>query len=152
MTFNFGLRWEVNMPRTEDNNQMNSFDTTAVNPISRTPGVITFAGRGGVPRTAFDPDYNNFGPRFGFAWKVPGERTTVVRGGAGFFFGEIVSNIIGTAAALGFSTDVTVISGEPGIVSAMRLHEGFPSQARVPVDQLGPGFGAVAGGLHRPHR
>lgn len=143
LSLNLGLRWEVNMPRTEDDNRMNSFDTTAINPVSGTPGVITFAGRNGVPRTAFDPDYNNFGPRFGFAWTLPGKRATVIRGGAGIFFGEIVSNIIGTAAALGFSTDVDVVSREPGIVSAMRLREGFPSQPRVPVDELGPGFGAV---------
>lgn len=146
LTLNLGLRWEVNMPRTEDNNRMNSFDTAAINPVSRTPGVITFAGLNGVPRTAFDPDYNNLGPRFGFAWRLPGSRATVVRGGAGIFFGEIVSNIIGTAAALGFSTDTTVTSAEPGIVSAMVLRDGFPSQPRVPVDQLGPGFGAVVPG------
>lgn len=143
LTLNYGVRWEVNLPRTEDNNLMNSFDTRAINPVSRTPGVVRFAGRDGEPRTAFDPDWNNFGPRAGFAWRAPFAKTTVIRAGGGIFFGEIVSNIIGTAAALGFSTDVDLISSQPGIVSAMVLRNGFPSVPRVPVDQLGAGFGAV---------
>lgn len=143
LTLNYGVRWEVNLPRTEDNNLMNSFDTRAINPVSRTPGVVRFAGRDGEPRTAFDPDWNNFGPRVGFAWRAPFAKTTVIRAGGGIFFGEIVSNIIGTAAALGFSTDVDLISSQPGIVSAMVLRNGFPSVPRVPVDQLGAGFGAV---------
>lgn len=143
LTLNYGLRWELNLPRTEDNNLMNSFDTRAINPVSNTPGIVRFAGRDGEPRTAFDSDTNNFGPRIGFAWRLPGTRTTVFRAGGGIFFGEIVSNIIGTAAALGFSTDVDLISSQPGIVSAMLLRDGFPSVPRVPVEQLGAGFGAV---------
>jgi len=143
LTLNYGIRWEVNLPRTEDNSLMNSFDTRAINPVSRTPGVVRFAGRDGEPRTAFDPDWNNFGPRVGFAWRAPFKKTTVIRAGGGIFFGEIVSNIIGTAAALGFSTDVDLISSQPGIASAMVLRNGFPSVPRVPVGQLGAGFGAV---------
>ncbi len=146
LTLNYGIRWELNNPRTEDNNLMNSFDTRAINPVSRTPGVVRFAGRDNEPRTAFDPDKNNFGPRAGFAWRLPGKHTTVFRAGGGIFFGEIVSNIIGTAAALGFSTDVDIVSSQPGIISAMQLRNGFPSVPRVPVDQLGAGFGAVAPG------
>src|SRR6185503_20454041 len=56
LTVNYGMRWEVNMPRTEDNNLMNSFDTRAINPVSKTPGVVRFAGRDNEPRTAFDAD------------------------------------------------------------------------------------------------
>jgi hypothetical protein len=146
LTVNYGIRWELNLPRTEDNNLMNSFDTQALNPVSRTPGVVRFAGRDNEPRTAFDADRNNYGPRAGFAYRLPGKSTTVIRAGGGIFFGEIVSNIIGTAAALGFSTDVDLVSSQPGITSAMALRNGFPSVPRVPVDQLGAGFGAVPPG------
>lgn len=144
LTLNLGLRWEATIPRTEDNNRMNAFDMDAINPVSRTPGVITFAGRNGVPRTAFDMDLNNFGPRLGFAWNA--RPRTVLRGGGGFIYGAAVNSIVGTAAALGFSTDVRLTTPQIGIAPAMTLRDGFPSVPRVPVEQLGAGFGAVPPG------
>ena len=52
---------------------MNSFDPPAINPVSGTPGVVTFAGVNGVPERAFATDTNNFGPRVGFAYRLPGQ-------------------------------------------------------------------------------
>lgn len=141
LTLNFGLRWEAEVPRTVENDRMNSFDMTKINPVSGTPGVVTFAGLNGVPRSAYNLDGNNFAPRFGFAWRL-GDRT-VVRGGGGIFYGPTVSGIVATAATLGFSTDTRITASEVGVTSAMRLRDGFPQQPRVPVDQLGDGFGAV---------
>jgi len=142
-TLNLGLRWEVTVPRITDENRMNSFDTRAVNPVSGTPGVVTFAGRNGVPRRAYDLDPTDFGPRVGFAWRLPGVRNTVLRGGAGLIYGASVNSIVGTAATLGFSTDFVITSTEVGVTSAMRLREGFPALTRPTLDQLGAGFGAV---------
>lgn len=141
LTLNLGLRWEGTTPRTEDNDRMNAFDLTAINPVSNTPGVVTFAGRNGVPRTAWDMDRNNFGPRLGFAWSALPR--TVIRGGGGIIYGAAVNSIVGTAAALGFSTDSRIAATQPGINAAMRMRDGFPAVPRVPVDQLGAGFGAV---------
>jgi hypothetical protein len=143
LTLNLGLRWEVEIPRTVDHDRMNAFDPHAINPVSGTPGVVTFAGRNGVPRSAYDADFNNFGPRVGFAWRAPGLGSTVIRGGAGIFYGPTVSTIVATSAALGFSTDLSVVATQPGFNSAFLLRNGFPNVARTPVDQLGPGFGAV---------
>ncbi len=141
LTLNFGLRWEAELPRTVDNDRMNSFDRTRINPVSGTPGVVTFAGRNGVPRNAYNFDGNNFGPRIGFAYRI-GDRT-VVRGGGGIFYGPTVSAVVATAATLGFSTDVRLTSTEVGVTSAMRLRDGFPPFTRPPVDELGDGYGAV---------
>lgn len=98
LTLNLGLRWEVEMPRTVDGDRMNAFDLTAINPVSGTPGVVTFAGRNGVARSAYDADFNNFGPHVGLAWVVPHVRSTVIRAGGGLFYGSTVSNIVATAA------------------------------------------------------
>ncbi len=141
LTLNLGVRWEAEVPRTVDGDRMNAFDLTQINPVSRTPGVITFAGRNGVPRSAYNFDGNNFAPRFGFAYKV--RPKMVVRGGGGIFFGPTVSGIVATAATLGFSTDSRITASEVGISSAMRLRDGFPAQPRTSIDQLGAGFGAV---------
>ena len=70
LTLNYGLRWEAELPRREVNNKMNSFDPLAINPVSGTPGVVTFAGRDGTPERAFATDVNNIGPRVGFAYQL----------------------------------------------------------------------------------
>ena len=140
LTLNLGLRWEGTTPRTEDNNRMNEFDTRAINPVSGTPGVVTFAGQNGVPTTAFDFDPHNFGPRAGFAWHL--REKTVLRGGGGVFYGPIANAIVGTAAALGFSTNCSIAATQPGLNDAMVLSAGFPTST-CPARQLTPGFGAV---------
>src|ERR1019366_723280 len=92
LTINAGLRYEVEFPRYVVGNKMNSFDPSAINPVSGTPGVVTFAGRNGTPTRAFATDWNNFGPRVGFAYRLGGKRETVIRGGGGIFYGPTVSN------------------------------------------------------------
>src|SRR6185369_12045103 len=49
LTINAGLRWDVEFPRRVEDNRMNSFDPLAINPVSGTPGVVTFAGVNGTP-------------------------------------------------------------------------------------------------------
>lgn len=140
LTINYGLRWEAEFPRRVVDNKMNSFDAHAINPISGTPGVVTFAGVNGTPERAFATDTDNFGPRFGFAYKIPGVRETVFRAGAGVFYGPTVSNTIGDTASLGFSTAASFVVSQPELQSALRLREGFPAVSRPP---LTPAFGAV---------
>ncbi len=140
LTLNLGMRWEAELPRRVDEDRQNSFDLYKINPVSGTPGIVTFSGRNGVPRPAFRTDRNNFGPRVGFAYRLPFARETVVRGGAGVFFGSTVSNTIGDTASTGFSTSSSLVVSQPELLSAMRLSEGFPPVVRPPLDDA---FGAV---------
>jgi hypothetical protein len=140
LTLNYGLRWEAELPRREVDNKMNSFDPIAINPVSGTPGVVTFAGVNGVPERAFATDKNNFGPRFGFAYRIPGTKGTLVRGGTGIFFGQTVSNTIGDTASLGFSTSASYVVDQADLQSAFRLRDGFPAVTRAPLNSA---FGAV---------
>jgi hypothetical protein len=147
LTLNYGLRWEAELPRKEINNRMNSFDPLAINPVSGTPGVVTFAGLNGTPVRAFATDWNNVGPRIGFAYQLTGSGRTVLRGGTGIFYGPTVSNTIGDTAALGFSTAASFVVSQATTESAFLLRNGFPDYARQP---LTPGFGAVPRGT-RPN-
>ena len=45
---------------------------------------MTFSGVNGVSRYASNWDKNNFGPRFGFAWRLP--QNFVIRGGAALLY------------------------------------------------------------------
>jgi Carboxypeptidase regulatory-like domain/TonB-dependent Receptor Plug Domain len=140
LTLNYGLRWESELPRKVIDNKMNSFDPLAINPVSGTPGVVTFAGVNGVPVRAFRTDTNNFGPRLGFAYKIPGAGNTLIRGGSGIFYGPTVSNTIGDVASLGFSTSASYVTSQADTQSVFRLRDGFPAVTRPP---LTAGFGAV---------
>lgn len=143
LTVNLGLRWETELPRRSPDNNQNSFDLTRLNPVSGTPGVVTFSGRNGVPRNAFRTDWNNFGPRVGFAYRLPFQRETVIRAGLGAFFGSTVSNTIGDTASTGFSTSANLVVPQAEVLTALDLRNGFLAVERPPLDDR---FGAVAPG------
>jgi hypothetical protein len=51
----------------------------------------------GAPRPAdkiYNPDWNNFGPRFGITWDVDGKGSTVIRAGTGVLFSPLVFALI----------------------------------------------------------
>jgi hypothetical protein len=138
LTFNYGLRWETELPRYEKNNKMNSFDPLAINPVSGTPGVVTFAGVNGTPERAFKADVNNFGPRVGFAYQLSDSGRTVLRGGSGIFYGTTISNSIGDQAAAGFGTSASFVVAQATTQSAFQLRNGFPAYSRpAPNDAFG---------------
>ena len=140
LTVNLGMRWETELPRRSVDDSQNSFDLARINPVSGTPGVVTFSGRNGTPRNAYRTDWNNFGPRVGFAYRLPFQRETVIRSGVGIFFGSTVSNTIGDTASTGFSTSASLVVPQAEFLSAMTLRNGFPAVERPPLDDA---FGAV---------
>jgi hypothetical protein len=140
LTLNYGVRWEAELPRREVDNKMNSFDPAAINPISGTPGIVTFAGINGTPERAFATDLNNIGPRVGLAYQVGSSGRTVIRGGGGIFYGPTVSNTIGDTAALGFSTSASWVVAQATTQSAFLLKDGLPAYERA---ALNSAYGAV---------
>ena len=90
LTLNLGLRYEFGTPYWEKNNRLSNYD-----PFSNT---IVLAKDGSLSERALvDPDYNNFGPRLGFAYNVFDK--TVIRGGYGV--GYVFLNRLGSADILG---------------------------------------------------
>lgn len=140
-TLNLGLRWETHTPRVDANNRQNSFDTQAINPISGTPGVVTFAGQNGLGDRLYDGDYNNFAPRIGIAWKPLNGRNLLVRSAYGIYFGPPIPG--SNTASAGFETSGDFTSPDNGITPPFLLRNGFPSTARMVLDA---GFGAVVPG------
>jgi hypothetical protein len=137
-TLNLGVRWEIDTPRWEQSNRQSGFDGTKINPVSGTPGVITFAGLDGVGKYSHRTDRNNIGPRFGFAWQ-PRSRF-VVRGGYGISYNGAYAGAVPNSMAQGFSLNGSFPSPDGGFTAPLLLRNGLPEITREPI---GPGYGAV---------
>jgi len=89
LTLLVGLRYEYFQPFTEKNGVLTNLDLapnyTAASLV--TPQSIVGPYSGAFPVGLINPDYNNFGPRVGLAWRVPGiKRATIVRAGFGIYY------------------------------------------------------------------
>lgn len=83
LTLNLGLRWDVETGTGESHNRLSYFDPNAANPAGGR-GAMEFTGNGN-PTTIRATNWNNFGPRVGFAYRPFGEKW-VLRGGYGIFY------------------------------------------------------------------
>lgn len=143
LTLNIGLRWDIDAPVYEDQNRGNGFDFGQINPVSGTPGVVTFLNTPLHPQAGFyNTDFKRFAPRFGFAWQVVPQ--TVIRGGYGIYNINPVLGANRRAPSLGFTTNATFNSPNGGNSPAFLLQNGFPNY---PLGQdptlLNSSFGAV---------
>jgi hypothetical protein len=84
LTLNMGLRWEYFGKPYDKFDRIATFDIAS--------GQQLLPGQGGTPRGLMKPDRNNFGPRFGFAWRARGTEDLVVRGAYGFFYSPPIGN------------------------------------------------------------
>jgi len=85
LTLNLGLRYQVEVPRSEKHHNQGTF----VNVPAKTSdgidvmGALRLNGLAGFRDTMFPTRYNNWEPRIGFAYRAPSSRTMVVRGAYG---------------------------------------------------------------------
>jgi hypothetical protein len=107
LTFNYGLRWELNTPLTDIGKRVQTFrpgQVTSVYPCKNTPydqalGVtdcnsifptgIVFPGDKGVPAGLTQTYYKAFAPRVGIAWSPGSSGKTSIRAGWGLFYNPI---------------------------------------------------------------
>ncbi len=92
LTINWGLRYEYYQPPKQRGKATN-FDLNGFVPVRQ-----TFTGFPDIPDTTDRPralvygDRNDWGPRFGFAYTVPGVRDLVLRGGYGIYYTPEITN------------------------------------------------------------
>jgi hypothetical protein len=143
LTLNYGVRWETDTPIWDVNNRMNDFDPHQINPVSGTPGVVKFMGLNGWRTAPYDFDWNNFGPRFGFAYRPFRSNQTVVRGGYGIFFSHPFDSGQPANATLGFSLSASLSTPDNGVTPAFYLRNGLPAGTAPAAPTLNDSFGAV---------
>ena len=144
LTVNFGLRYELSLPRTERHNRQNWFDPNAINPLNGgsityqdplTQQSVTRTLYGGERftnannRTNWDTDYKNLQPRFGFSYKIADK--TVMRGGYGIYFGmtRSTANGVGSYGTQGYNVGTGAITtyNNDGATPYLHLSNPFPN-------------------------
>ena len=133
LTLNLGLRYDIELPRYAEHDELDWFDYDVLSPLNgKVAGVgelrggLRFAGVDGNPRRHFNTDAVNFAPRFGFAYQLNAK--TVVRGGAGVFFAP---GSIGAAgfniASQAFAPSTSFVGSLDGLTPIQTLSNPFPN-------------------------
>jgi hypothetical protein len=126
LTLNMGLRYEFETPRTERYDRATrGFDVNATSPLrpfgQTYRGGLVYAGVNGVDRGIYNPDRNNFAPRFGFAYTLTPK--TVLRGGYAIHYIPVV----GSVDPVGYSTTTAMVTSIDGFTPQDRLSNPFPA-------------------------
>jgi hypothetical protein len=134
LTLTAGMRYNLELPRTEANNQYVFLDRDSPSPLQgQVPGLdlrggVGFVGIDGRGRRTQLPDRNNWNPRLGIAWRL--DDKTVVRSGFGIFHHPLVPN---TDSAQGFSETTSSLTAAPdGVTPLFNLGDPFPQGIRQP--------------------
>ena len=133
LTFNYGLRYEVQLPSTERYNRLNYFDFNAANPLSQSTGLNLRGGEvflNGDNRGLWNTDKTNFAPRAGISYKIT--EKLVARAGYGIFFPPAW---VGMAANDGFSVSTPWVTsvGGGGLIPQDTLSNPFPGGFQSPI-------------------
>jgi hypothetical protein len=130
LTLNIGLRYEIDIPRTERYNRMSYFELDAPSPIAgqvpgfpNLTGMMKFTGPGHRRQTPIDS--NNVGPRFGFAYKLGAK--SVARGGYGLTYSpSVMQSATSSSGFEGFDSSTTMTVSLDGRTPLNYLRNPFP--------------------------
>ena len=173
LTLTLGLRYELDIPRTERFNRYGVFDPTAASPLVGKVPVNAFFNsndlKGAVNFVTADNrrqvpiDKNNFGPRFGFAYNITPK--TVIRGAYGISYSPSAyqaAGHTGSSGMIGFRTASQSVVSLDGRVPVVFLDNPFPNGFNLPTGtalgastrlglSVGGGDGGVFPDTHSPY-
>jgi hypothetical protein len=134
LTLDYGIRYELQMPRTERYNRVNWFNFRIPSPLAQQTGLPLVGGlqfANSSNRGQWNPSLGDLAPRFGLAYKVTNK--VVFRAGYGIFYLQTAGS--GSVTDDGFSTSTAWVSttGGDGIHPANLLSNPFPQGLLLPV-------------------
>ncbi|MGH9197838.1 MAG: TonB-dependent receptor domain-containing protein, partial [Acidimicrobiia bacterium] len=135
LTLNLGLRYDLDIPRTERYDRMNYFDPDIPSPLAQQVpqfpnlrGGLVFVGVDGRSRHQYQWDTNNLAPRLGLAYQL--NPKTVVRAAYGHIFGPSNQGAQGTVGPFGFRTENLWVTSLDGITPHHLLRNPYPQGFR----------------------
>jgi hypothetical protein len=107
LTIQLGLREDFQTPWDERHDQLAYWDPTAIEPVTKLPGYVEFAGQPGSPTGRYDaiPNWQEVQPRIGLAYNLG--HNTVIRAGYGWFYDENNGGIGSGSSDLGAGFQIT---------------------------------------------
>lgn len=159
LTLTFGTGWQIDTPLTDHFNNsvaINGFRVGQQSTVFPTaPTGLLFPGDSGITASGYRTHYNNFGPRFGFAYQP--FNTWSVRGGYGMYYDNseeelTLQNLLappfslidfGISDAQGFFTQAgtpafnapfTSVDGTPAPAGFVNKYPFTPAKPGTPVD------------------
>ena len=145
LTVNAGIRYDINIPRTERFNRFSVFQPNATSPIAgkvagypNLKGAMSFGGSSN--RKYANTDLNNFAPRLGFEYQVM--KNTVVSAAYAVIFGLAPTDASGPNNGFvdGFTGSTTINTSLDGATPIVTLANPFPGGINQPASgsQLTP--------------
>lgn len=171
LTVNLGLRYDIDVPRTERFNRLEHFDLNAASPLAagqvpanpffdpaQLKGAMIFATPGNRRQTP--TGLKNFGPRVGFAYSIADK--TVIRSAYGIYYAPSAlqaAGNTGSAGMQGFTSTSSMIVSNDGRIPIGAFDNPFPNGFNLPTGNalgastfLGLGIGGGDGGVFPDYR
>ena len=131
LTVNLGIRWDVDLPRTERYNAMETFTPGIASPLAGPAGLpnlkggLQYVGVNGASRRQYQPQWTDWAPRAGFAYQAL--KNTVIRGGYGIFYAPSLRSAGATIGNQGFSSSTTYTGSPNNLTPSLYISNPFPN-------------------------
>jgi len=130
LTLNLGVRYSVDLPRSEAKNLTSNFSQTAPDPASGLQGALVFGTTCRCNTKWINPWYKDIAPRLGFAYSPT--RKMVVRGGYAIEYAPMFYSDGGVNMGAGYYSSPG-FSSVNSYTAAFNANNGFPAFQAPPV-------------------
>ncbi len=138
-TLNFGLRYDYQRQPYEKHNGIADFDITRTNTVNGYLGAVRYAGVDGEGGNFVKENWNDWGPRVGFALVLTNDNKTVARGGFAIYYPTTAQVSYDQAAGSfnGFGSLNTSYTSPTAYGTAFKLANGIPFAPTPPLGAAG---------------
>jgi hypothetical protein len=139
LTVNLGLRYDLQLQAHEKHNGLDDFDITRINPVNGYLGAVRYAGLNGEGSNFAKENWNDWGPRLGFALVLTDDNKTVLRGGYAIYYPTTAQVSYDQAAGNpnGFGSATTNYTATTTYGQAFQFRNGVPFAPSKPLGAAG---------------
>jgi hypothetical protein len=139
LTVNVGLRYDLQLQAHEKHNGIDDFDITRINPLNGYLGAVRYAGVNGEGTNFVSENWNDWGPRIGFALVLTDDNKTVLRGGYAIYYPTTAQASYDQAAGNpnGFGSATTNYAATTTFGQAFQFKNGVPYAPSQPLGAAG---------------